>query len=189
MRHASTATTAAVDTSWPPQRLTVIYDDHCELCIRCASWLNRQDTHVEMRFLPSSDPQVYDRYGDLPWYRIELMVVTDTGAAWVGSSAFVICLWATVRYNRTSYRLSRRGLGAVAERFFHTVSSNRSVVSGMLSPTRCDEGTCSHQPSPPPPPEPAHPAHIAHPAPRYSPPVPRYAPNQPPPPTASSTSR
>lgn len=120
--------------------------------MRCSSWLSQQPTHVEMRFLPSSDPQVYDLYGDLPWYRIELMVVTDAGVAWVGSSAFIMCLWATVRYTRTSYRLSGRSLAPVAERFFHMVSSNRSVVSGMLKPTRCDGGTCSHVPAPPPPP-------------------------------------
>ena len=141
MRHE---TIAAIDEEWPPRRLTVIYDDHCELCVRCSEWLHNQATHVEMRFLPSSDPQIYDLYGDLPWYRIELMVVTDTGVAWVGSSAFIMCLWATVRYNRTAYRLSGRSLAPVAERFFHTVSSNRSVVSGMLVPTRCKAGSCSH---------------------------------------------
>ena len=130
----------------------MIYDDHCELCVRCSTWLSHQLTQVEMRFLPSSDPQVYDLYGDLPWYRIELMVVTDTGVAWVGSSAFIMCLWATVRYNRTSYRLSGPSLAPVAERFFHTVSSNRSVVSGMLKPTRCTAGSCSHQPAEPLPP-------------------------------------
>jgi len=143
-----------IDEEWPPRRLTVIYDDHCELCLRCSTWLSQQATHVEMRFLPSSDPQVYDLYGELPWYRIELMVVTDTGVAWVGSSAFVMCLWATLRYHRTSYRLSGRSLAPVAERFFHTVSSNRSVVSGMLNPTRCETGACGHQPSPPLPPPP-----------------------------------
>lgn len=146
MRHR---TAQPVDEAWPPARLTVIYDDHCELCIRCSRWLIAQPTLVEMRFLASSDPQVYDRYGHLPWYRIELMVVTDTGLAWVGAPAFIMCLWATMRYHRTSYRLSGRGLRPVAERFFHTVSSNRSVVSGMLKPTRCSTGSCDHDVAPP----------------------------------------
>jgi len=130
---------------WPPRRLTVLYDDNCELCIRCSRWMSQQSTHVEMRFLPSSDPEVYALYGDLPWYRIELMVITDAGVAWVGSNAFIMCLWATVRYHRTSYRLSGRSLAPLAERFFHTVSSNRSTVSGMLKPTRCVDGSCTHQ--------------------------------------------
>jgi predicted DCC family thiol-disulfide oxidoreductase YuxK len=152
MQHSHPTTRATSPAAGWPQRLTVIYDDRCELCIRCSRWLAVQQTHVEMRFLPSSDPAVYDRYGDLPWFRIELMVVTDDGVAWVGSSAFIMCLWATLRYNRTSYRLSGRTLAPVAERFFHMVSSNRSMVSGLLAPTRCDNGSCSHQPGYPTPP-------------------------------------
>lgn len=95
-----------------------------------------------MQFLASSDPEVYDRYGDLPWYRIELMVISDDGMAWIGPKAFIMCLWATVRFHHMAHRLSGRSLAPLAERFFHTVSSNRSVVSGMLKPTRCTEETC-----------------------------------------------
>jgi len=147
--------------SWPPRRLTVVYDDHCELCVRCHDYLIRQPTHVELRFLASSDPEVYDRYGDLPWYRIELMVITDGGHAWVGPQAFIMCLWATLRWHQMSYRLSGRSLAPMAERFFHSLSANRSVVSGMLTPTRCSTGACSHTPGatapvpPPPTPRPA----------------------------------
>lgn len=132
-----------IDTSWPPQRLTLIYDDTCELCRRCRHWLAGQPTHVELRFLPSSDPEVYDLYGELPWFKIELMVVTDTGIAWVGPRAFIMCLWATVRWRSTSYHLNGWALAPLAERFFHAVSANRSVVSGMLTPHRCEPGTCA----------------------------------------------
>ena len=148
MRHAA-APPSGVDGSWPPRRLTVVYDDHCELCVRCRDYLVKQPTHVELRFLASSDPEVYDRYGDLPWYRIELMVITDGGHAWIGSQAFIMCLWSTIRWHKTSYRLSGRSLAPMAERFFHALSTNRSVVSGMLTPTRCSTGACVHQPAPP----------------------------------------
>ena len=155
------ATTAAVvDETWPPQRLTVVYDDRCELCIRCADWLAGQATHVDLVFLASSDPDVFDRYGELPWFRIELMVVSDGGTAWVGADAFVMCLWATIRWHRTSFTLSGRALSPLAERFFHALSANRSTVSGMLAPSRCTAGSCAHhthhtapaRPAPPPPP-------------------------------------
>ncbi|MEM7094709.1 MAG: DCC1-like thiol-disulfide oxidoreductase family protein [Actinomycetota bacterium] len=132
------------DTGWPPRRLTVIYDDHCELCVRCADWLSVQPAHVELRFLPSSDPAVFDRYGELPWFRLELMVVTDLGEAWIGGEAFIMCLWSTMRWHRFSYQLSGRALAPLAERFFHALSANRSVVSGLLTPTRCTDGTCGH---------------------------------------------
>lgn len=145
------------DTSWPPRRLTLVYDDTCELCRRCRHWLADQPTHVELRFLPSSDPEIYDLYGELPWYKIELMVVTDTGIAWVGPQAFIMCLWATVRWRSTSYTLNSRALAPLAERFFHTVSANRSVVSGMLTPHRCESGTCTAT-------EPVHHTAPAHPS-------------------------
>lgn len=133
----------AVDHSWPPTRLTVVYDDNCELCRRCRHWLGTQPTLVEFRFLAASDPEIADLYGHLPWYRIELMVVADTGVAWVGPEAFVMCLWATRRYRSMSYRLSGRALRPLAEKFFHTLSANRSVVSGMLTPHRCESDRCT----------------------------------------------
>lgn len=132
-----------VDTSWPPARLTVIYDDQCELCRRCRHWLATQPTFVELRFLAASEPEVAERYGDLPWYRVELMVVTDTGVAWVGPEAFIMCLWATRRWRATSHRLNGTALRPLAERFFHTLSARRSLVSGMLTPHRCESDTCS----------------------------------------------
>lgn len=130
------------DHSWPPRRLTVIYDDQCELCVRCARWLSNQPTLVELRCVPSSEPDVYDLYGDLPWYRLELMVTTDSGRAWVGSDAFVMCLWATARWRATSFTLSRGSLSHTVEAFVHALSSGRSVVSSMLTPTTCESGAC-----------------------------------------------
>ncbi len=138
-----------VDRSWPPTRLTVVYDDDCELCRRCRHWLATQPTLVEMRFLATSDPLVQEIYGHLPWYRVELMVVTDTGVAWVGPEAFVMSLWATRRWRSMSYRISGRAFRPMAEKFFHTLSANRSLVSGMLTPHRCESDSCTR-------PAPAH---------------------------------
>lgn len=136
-------------TVWPPTRLTVVYDDQCELCRRCRHWLATQPKLVDLQFLASSEPEAVRRYGNLPWYRIELMVIADNGVAWVGPEAFVMALWATRRYRPTSYRISGRAFRPLAERFFHTISANRSVVSGMLTPHRCESGSCSTAPVPP----------------------------------------
>lgn len=133
------------DTSWPPRRLTVVYDDTCELCVRCARWLAEQPTLVDLRFLASSEPDVYDLYGDLPWFRLELMVATDGGDAWVGSDAFVMCLWATTRWRSTSFTLSSDHLSSTVERFVHALSAGRSVVSGLLTPTTCATGACGEE--------------------------------------------
>lgn len=131
-----------VDTSWPPQRYTVVYDDQCELCRRCRHWLATQPTLVELRFLSTSEAAAEQRYGHLPFYRVELMVISDEGHAWIGPEAFIMCLWATRRWRGLSYKISGPTFGSLAERFFHALSSKRSVVSGMLAPHRCETGTC-----------------------------------------------
>lgn len=127
---------------WPPARLHVIYDDQCELCRRCRHWLSTQSTHVELCFLPSSHPEVSKRYGQLSWFEVELMVVDDYGRAWIGPQAFIMALWATRRWRSMSYKLSGTAFTPLAERFFHGLTSNRSTVSAMLGPHRCESDSC-----------------------------------------------
>ena len=124
------------------ERLTVVYDEECELCRRCRHWLSMQQTHLPVEFLAAGDPAARERYEQLSWYRVELMVVADDGTAWVGPAAFVMCLWATVRWRRTSYRLRSPAFAPLAESFFHGLSSNRAVLSGMLRDHRCADDTC-----------------------------------------------
>ena len=128
---------------WPPSRLTVIYDDTCELCRRCRHWLLQQSTFVERRFFATSDPQIRALYGNYPWYQVELLVLDDQGRGWLGPDAFLMCLWATTRWRPMSFRLTGTALAPLAERFFHALSANRSLVSGMLRPQHCDGDACA----------------------------------------------
>ena len=125
-----------------PTRLTVVYDEDCEVCRRCRHWLSLQATHLPVDFLAAGDPAAKDRFGQLAWYRIELMVVADDGRAWVGPAAFIMCLWSTVKWRRTSYRLRSPSFAPLAESFFHGLSSHRSTLSGMLRDHRCDDAAC-----------------------------------------------
>ncbi|MEM9466388.1 MAG: DCC1-like thiol-disulfide oxidoreductase family protein [Actinomycetota bacterium] len=123
-------------------RLTVVYDEECELCRRCRHWLSMQQTHLPVEFLAAGDPAARERYESLAWYRVELMVVADDGTAWVGPAAFVMCLWATVRWRRTAHRLRSPAFAPLAESFFHGLSSHRALLSGMLRDHRCTDDTC-----------------------------------------------
>lgn len=123
-------------------RLTVVYDDTCELCSRCRNWLSVQPTHVPIDFLAADDPAARKRYSDLPSYRTELMVVADDGTAWVGPAAFVVCMWATVAWRETSQRLASPAGAPAVESFFRGVSSNNGLLSGMLRDHRCDAERC-----------------------------------------------
>ena len=126
-----------------PARLTVIYDEKCELCRRCRHWLASQPTYIDMQFYACGDSRVSELYGDYPWYRIELMVVSDGGQAWIGPEAFLMCLWATRRWRAMSFRLRGNAFAPLVERFFHALSDNRATISGMLRSHDCEGSSCS----------------------------------------------
>ena len=127
------------------QRVTVVYDEHCVLCRRCRHWLELQRTHLPIEFLAAGSLVARNLYGDLPWLGEDLVVVSDTGDAWVGPAAFLMCLWATVEYRPWSYRLSGRALSPLAERFFHLVSKQRKFIGRNINDVDCDDGSCKHR--------------------------------------------
>jgi predicted DCC family thiol-disulfide oxidoreductase YuxK len=112
--------------------LTILYDAACPLCVRCRRWMDGQAAYVELAFLDCSSPEAHARYGAVPWLQQELVVVADTGEAWVGPAAFLVCLWALRDWREWSYRLSGPLLLPLAARFFHMISERR----------RCKDGRC-----------------------------------------------
>jgi predicted DCC family thiol-disulfide oxidoreductase YuxK len=125
-------------------RLTVLYDDRCAFCRRCRDWLAGQPCLVDVELLPASSAAARSRYGELPWFGKELVVVDERGGAWIGPAAFLTCLWATARYRSWSYRLARPRLAPLTDRFFLFVSGRRDRLSTWLGRddpqcTWCDE--------------------------------------------------
>src|SRR5689334_14616157 len=100
------------------QRLTVLYDEKCALCVRCRAWMEQQPAYVTLEFLPSGSVEARARYGKVPWLGAELVVVSDVGEVWVGPAAFLTALWALKEWREWSYRLSGDALAPLAERFF-----------------------------------------------------------------------
>ena len=130
-----------------PSSLVVLYDAHCPICVRCHRWLAAQDTYVPLTFLATDEPEAARRFGPhLPWLGQELIVVGDD-AAWVGPSAFLVALWATVDYRIWSYRLSGPALAPLARAFFETVSHRRRGLGRWLTPqpTTCPDDRCGHR--------------------------------------------
>lgn len=125
-------------------RLTVLFDERCALCRRARDWLLTQPCFVEVELLPAGSAIARDRYASMPWLGRELVVVDQSGRAWVGPAAFLTCLWATVRYRSWAYRLASPTLAPLAERFFMFVTKRRDRWSGWLgredpSCTWCDQ--------------------------------------------------
>lgn len=133
-----------------PAGLTVYYDETCALCRRCRTWLEAQSAHVPLRFVETEADEAERLLPQLPWLGTELVVVSDTGAAWVGPAAFIVCLWATERYRPWAWRLSHPLAAPTAEGFFHLVSAQRDRIGRRLDPPACTGDACTHRlPHPP----------------------------------------
>ena len=126
------------------KRLTVLYDEHCPLCVRCADWMWAQAQLVPLEIMPAHSEQARTRFKGLPWLGYELCVVSDEGDAWVGPAAFLMCLWALADYREWAYRLSGDTFAPLAERFFRALSRRRSSIAALFrfGEPDCANGTC-----------------------------------------------
>jgi predicted DCC family thiol-disulfide oxidoreductase YuxK len=125
------------------REMTVLFDEACALCVRCRVWLEHEEQLVPLRFLACQSAEARERYSALPWLGEELVVVSDEGDVWVGSAAFVVCLWALAKWREWAWRLSGPELVHLAERFFHALSSRRGKIAAMLRPDPCEDGVCT----------------------------------------------
>jgi len=124
-----------------PRKLIVLFDPSRALCQRSRAWMLREEAYVELQFIPCSGAEARARFGDIPWLGDELIVVADTGDVWVGPAAFLVCLWALVRWRAWSYRLSGPAFAPLAERFFRALSSKRKGLAALLDHD-CADGSC-----------------------------------------------
>jgi predicted DCC family thiol-disulfide oxidoreductase YuxK len=130
------------------QRLTVLYDATCALCVRCRDFLAASASYVPLELLAAQSAAARERYGAVPWLGEELVVVSDEGDVWAGPAAFLVCLWALRDYRTWSFRLGGSTLAPLAERFFVAISSNRRKLAAFVSESRCEGGACTLEHTP-----------------------------------------
>jgi predicted DCC family thiol-disulfide oxidoreductase YuxK len=131
------------------ERLTVLYDGTCALCVRCRDFLAASRTLVPLELLSCQSRDARERYGSVPWLGEELVVISDEGDVWVGPAAFLVAMWALADYREWSYRLSGPAFAPLAERFFVALSSRRRRIASFFAKPRCDDGdacTLDHAP-------------------------------------------
>ncbi len=125
-----------------PTRITVVYDETCELCRHARRWLEGQRTYVPLDFLPAGAARGMQRFADVPWLGEELVVVADDGRVWVGPAAFITAMWTTRKFRAWSYRLSGDTFSTMARHFFHMLTTERGRISALLKPHTCDGEHC-----------------------------------------------
>jgi len=111
--------------------LTVLYDPLCGLCRRAHGWLAEQPKIVELNFVPCKSDEARHRYPQLNHELTakDLTVVSDAGAVYFGSKAWVMVLWALVRYREWSYRLASPELLPTTKRVVSLITQNRYQIS------------------------------------------------------------
>ncbi len=127
----------------PPQHMTIVYDDTCPFCVRCADWLRDQQPAIALAVVPASDPTIRSVHGSVPGFGGELLVAAGNGEVWIGSDAFIAALWCLVAYRHLSTTLTGPTAHRMARTFFRAVSSNRGKLGAVLGLEDCEGGTCS----------------------------------------------
>jgi predicted DCC family thiol-disulfide oxidoreductase YuxK len=111
--------------------ITVVYDASCGLCARAKEWITQQVPLVGLRFVAAESATARQRFPQLPTG--EVAVVANTGEAWFGDHAWIVCLWALRDYRDLAFRLTSPLLSLMAREAFTVVSKNRHALSSLLS--------------------------------------------------------
>jgi predicted DCC family thiol-disulfide oxidoreductase YuxK len=111
--------------------LTVLYDPECGLCRRAHDWLAEQAKLIELHFVPCASDEARKRYPvlDHDLTKQDLTVIGDDGAVYFGPKAWLMVLWALVRYRDWAYRLATPELLPTTKRVVSVISQNRYQIS------------------------------------------------------------
>jgi len=106
-------------------RLTILYDPDCFLCANSRRWMQDQETDFELGFIPLYDPEIRRRYPGFRPSPGELTAIREDGAAYLGSSAWLACLYAVADTRDLALRLSDSGLAFLARTAFRILTEKR----------------------------------------------------------------
>jgi predicted DCC family thiol-disulfide oxidoreductase YuxK len=118
--------------------LTVLYDPSCGLCRRVHEWLEEQPKLVQMKLVPVKSDEARNRFPHLDHEPTlnDLTVISDQGAVYFGSKAWLMVLWALCRYREWSYRLASPELLPTVRRVVSVISQHRYQLSRVAGLTR-----------------------------------------------------
>lgn len=111
--------------------LTLLYDPQCGLCQRVHGWLAEQPKLIELRMIPIKTDAARSRFPRLNHELTseDLTVISDQGAVYFGSKAWLMVLWALCNYREWSYRLAAPEFLPTTRRIVSLVSQHRYQIS------------------------------------------------------------
>lgn len=113
-------------------KLYVLYDETCGVCILARCWMGRQPALVDLEFVSAGSPVARLLFPELASASEEFTVVSDEGDVWRGTAAWLMCLWALTEFREWSRRLSSPALAPFARQAFELLSKNRKRLSEWL---------------------------------------------------------
>ena len=114
--------------------LYVLFDAHCELCVRCRNWLVKQSAFVPLVFIALQSNEAKQRFPGLDALKPneQLLVISNGGAVYRGACAWIMCLWALRNYREHAERLAHPTLVPFARSVCELLSRNRFFLSNVL---------------------------------------------------------
>lgn len=92
----------------PVQRLTVLYDAGCALCVHVRHWLLGQRALVPLDLVPAASKEARRRFPELDHAATleEITAVGDRGQVYRGTAAWIVCLWALAEHRPKAHWLT-----------------------------------------------------------------------------------
>jgi predicted DCC family thiol-disulfide oxidoreductase YuxK len=111
--------------------LTLLYDPECGLCRRVQGWLAEQPKLIELRMIPIKTEAARRRYPQLnhDLTREDLTAISDEGAVYFGSKAWLMVLWTLSGYREWAYRLATPELLPTTRKVVSLISQHRYQIS------------------------------------------------------------
>ena len=116
------------------RRLYILYDARCGLCSWARRWLARQPAFLELTFIPAGSERAVRLFPGLsrPEQVEELVVISDDGAVYRESRAWIMSLYALEDYREWALRLAHPLLSPLARQAFALISRQRGRISRWL---------------------------------------------------------
>jgi predicted DCC family thiol-disulfide oxidoreductase YuxK len=121
------------------EKLYVLYDSRCELCLRLKDWLLVHRSWLGLCMIAAGSEKAKRMFPELEQIASanDLAVISDEGEVYLNNNAWIMALYALDDYRDWACRLAHPLLLPLARQAFATISRNRHAISrwlGTLAP-------------------------------------------------------